>query len=245
MKEQFCLKWSEFNSNASKEFCLFRNEDFLQDVTLVAEDNTQIGAHKLVLSSCSDYFKNIFRNNKHSHPLLCLEGLTSEDIKRLLDYIYDGELKIFQEDVDHFLAIAQRFKLKGLHRDAQSLKPKVPSPEIEITPPSQTIKHEPTDLSKTNSHSSEVAKSKSDGQLLSLSEDEKRHLDERINQLLEKGQDGKFQCTLCGKLFKTKQQCQYHIEAKHLEGILLPCHLCEKTFRSRNSLANHKTKQHK
>ena len=130
MNEQFCLKWNEFNSNASEEFCLLRNEDFLQDVTLVAEDNTQIGAHKLVLSSCSDYFKNIFRNNKHSHPLLCLEGLTSDDIKRLLDYIYDGELKIFQEDLDNFLAMAQRFKLKGLLGDAQSLKPKVASPEL-------------------------------------------------------------------------------------------------------------------
>ena len=243
MNEQFCLKWNEFNSNASEEFCLLRNEDFLQDVTLVAEDNTQIGAHKLVLSSCSDYFKNIFRNNKHSHPLLCLEGLTSEDIKRLLDYIYDGELKIFQEDLDNFLAMAQRFKLKGLLGDAQSLKPKVASPEL--TPPTQTIKPEPTGLSKTNSHSSEVAKSNFDGQRLALSEDDKRHLDERINQLLEKGEDGKFQCTLCGKFFKTKQQCQYHIEARHLEGILLPCHLCDKTFRSRNSLANHKTKQHK
>ena len=243
MNEQFCLKWNEFNSNASEEFCLLRNEDFLQDVTLVAEDNTQIGAHKLVLSSCSDYFKNIFRNNKHSHPLLCLEGLTSDDIKRLLDYIYDGELKIFQEDLDNFLAMAQRFKLKGLLGDAQSLKPKVASPEF--TPPTQTIKPEPTGLSKTNSHSSEVAKSNFDGQRLPLSEDDKRHLDERINQLLEKGEDGKFQCTLCGKFFKTKQQCQYHIEARHLEGILLPCHLCDKTFRSRNSLANHKTKQHK
>ena len=195
------------------------------------------------LPLCSDYFKNIFRNNKHSHPLLCLEGLTSEDIKHVLDYIYDGELKIFQEDLDNFLAIAQRFKLKGLLGDAKSLKPKVASPEITL--PSQTIKHEPMGLSETNSHLSEVAKSKFDGQRLSLSEDDKRHLDERINQLLEKGEDGKFQCTLCEKFFKTKKQCQYHIEARHLEGILLPCHLCEKTFRSGNSLANHKTKLHK
>ena len=63
MAEKFSLKWNDFSSNASKTFGLLRNEEFLQDVTLVAEDSTQIKAHKLVLSSCSEYFKNIFRNN--------------------------------------------------------------------------------------------------------------------------------------------------------------------------------------
>ena len=31
-----------------------REEDFLQDVTLVGDDNSQIAAHKLVLSACSE-----------------------------------------------------------------------------------------------------------------------------------------------------------------------------------------------
>ena len=72
MNENFCLKWKDFKSNASKTFGIIRDEDFLQDVTLVGDDNAQIAAHKHVLSACSEYFKNIFINNKHSHPLLCL-----------------------------------------------------------------------------------------------------------------------------------------------------------------------------
>ena len=31
-----------------------REEDFLQDVTLVGDDNSQIAAHKLVLFACSE-----------------------------------------------------------------------------------------------------------------------------------------------------------------------------------------------
>ena len=36
MSEKFCLKWNDFHSNVSKSFGLFRNEDYLHDVTLVS-----------------------------------------------------------------------------------------------------------------------------------------------------------------------------------------------------------------
>ena len=114
MSEKFCLKWNDFHSNASKSFSVFRDEDYLQDVTLVSDDHNKISAHKLVLSASSEYFKDIFKNNKHSHPLLCLEGITSTDLDNILNYIYDGEVNIYQDDLDRFLTIAQRFKLQGL-----------------------------------------------------------------------------------------------------------------------------------
>ena len=50
MSEKFCLKWNDFHSNVSKSFGLFRNEEYLHDVTLVSDDHHQVSAHKLVLS---------------------------------------------------------------------------------------------------------------------------------------------------------------------------------------------------
>ena len=73
MLEKFSLKWNDFHSNAAKAFSLFRNDDYLHDVTLVSDDQKQISAHKLVLSACSEYFNNVFKQNKHSNPLLCLQ----------------------------------------------------------------------------------------------------------------------------------------------------------------------------
>ena len=251
MAEKFALKWNDFNSNASKAFGLFRNEEFLHDVTLVAEDNTQIKANKLVLSSCSEYFKNIFRNNNHSHPLLCLQGLTSEDIRRVLDYIYDGEVKIFQENLDKFLAIVQKLKLQGLLGDPPAKEPEESAPNVTPFKHKKTsTNQEPTEsfempnTSQSKPISTEVATTKYEAQPLPLSEDDRNNLNEQINQLLERIDDGRFQCSLCEKVFKTKQQCQNHIEARHIEGISIPCHLCGKAFRSRNRLATHKTKEH-
>ena len=89
MSEAFSLKWEKFQSNVSKSFGLLRNEDYLCDVTLVGDDHKQVSAHKLVLSACSEYFKDIFKNNnkQNVHPFLCLNGVSSEDLKNVLTYI--------------------------------------------------------------------------------------------------------------------------------------------------------------
>ena len=114
MSEKFSLKWNDFGTNVSKSFGKLRTEDYLKDVTLVGDDHTQLSAHKLVLSACSEYFKEIFTRNKHANTLLCLEGFSKQDITNVLDYMYNGEVHIFQEDLDRFLSIAQRLRLEGL-----------------------------------------------------------------------------------------------------------------------------------
>jgi len=70
MSEKFSLKWNDFNDNVSKTFSSMRHQEDFYDVTLVSDDQEQFSAHKVVLSACSEYFGNILKKNKHSHPLL-------------------------------------------------------------------------------------------------------------------------------------------------------------------------------
>merc|ERR1711994_406895 len=116
MDEKFCLKWNDFEFNVSKSFGLLRNEGYLHDVTLVGDDSKQVSAHKLVLSACSEYFKNIFKNNNmpSTQALLCLDGIAAEDLRNIMDYIYNGEVNIFKDGFDRFLGVAQKLKLEGL-----------------------------------------------------------------------------------------------------------------------------------
>ena len=122
MLENFSLKWNDFHSNITKSFSSLRKEQDFFDVTLVSDDQEQISAHKVVLSSCSEYFKQILKQNKHSHPLLCLEGIDSDQLNKVLDYIYNGEVNINRDDIDRFLNIAQRLKLEGLMEVENNLK---------------------------------------------------------------------------------------------------------------------------
>lgn len=58
--KEFSLKWNNFTNNLSTGFFSHLSESDLVDVTLAVEGHL-ISAHKLVLSVCSSYFKNIFK----------------------------------------------------------------------------------------------------------------------------------------------------------------------------------------
>ena len=85
--EKFCLKTVDYQTNISKSFQSLRTQDDFCDVTLVGEDFRQVKSHKVVLSSCSEYFKKILLNNKSlSSPILCLDGLNEKFRKFFHNY---------------------------------------------------------------------------------------------------------------------------------------------------------------
>ena len=114
MTGKFCLKWNDFQSNIASTFSECQTKTNFQDVTLVSDDYKQISAHRVILSACSGYFQNVLSQNAHSHPLLCMDGITFSELSNVLDYIYTGELQLHHEDLERFLQIAQRLQLQGL-----------------------------------------------------------------------------------------------------------------------------------
>merc|ERR1712189_65448 len=46
--------------------------------------------------------------------MICLTGITTMDLNNILDYIYQGEVQIFQENIEKFLDIAEKLKIDGL-----------------------------------------------------------------------------------------------------------------------------------
>ena len=60
VKQRFCLKWNNYQSNVTTTFKeLLAVEDFV-DITLSAEGGA-LRAHKVVLSACSPYFRDILK----------------------------------------------------------------------------------------------------------------------------------------------------------------------------------------
>ena len=239
MSQKFSLKWNDFPSNVSKSFGLFRNEDYLHDVTLVSDDHKQVSAHKLVLSACSEYFRDIFKlNNKpNAHPLLCLDGISSGDLKDILDYMYNGEVQIFQEDVNRFFSLAQRLKIEGLvgndNDDGQPDSNETVDRELF---PKEEVDDSPSQQSKEMEAADKV--------MIPVSSEDASEVESTVNQHIEKVTAGVWQCKLCGKTAKSSQNMKYHI-ATHLEGFSYQCQLCEKTFKTRESLRLHKYRSHK
>jgi len=111
--EKFCLRWNDFESNISGAFRELRDDKDFFDVTLACDDE-QIQAHKMILSACSPFFRNILRRNPHQHPLLYLKGVKYTDLQSVLNFMYHGEVNVAQEELNSFLAVAEDLRVKGL-----------------------------------------------------------------------------------------------------------------------------------
>ena len=244
MSEKFNLKWNDFQSNVSRTFSLLRSEEEFFDVSLVSDDQKMMSAHKLVLSASSPYFKHILTNNKHSHPLLCLDGVSSGELQFVLDYIYHGEVQIYQEQLDRFLEVAQRLKLEGLtgndyHQERklnETLEEGVVN--VDYFTETETIKKENV-IRKPRKLSQPIVVA-GNSAVNNIEE-----IDQKISQFVIRGEDGIYSCGYCGKVGdKNVVNMKNHIET-HMEGLSYNCQSCDKTFRSRESLRLHKYRTHR
>ena len=119
IEEKFCLKWNDFESNICSSFKEIKKEADFMDVTLACEES-QVSAHKVVLSACSSFFRAVLRRNPHQHPLLYMKGVRISDLESLLDFMYYGEVNIAQENLNSFLSVAEELQVKGLTQSSSS-----------------------------------------------------------------------------------------------------------------------------
>ena len=264
MSDKFCLQWNEFQSNVSKSFSSYRDNDDFFDVTLISSDFMKFNAHRIVLSSCSDHFRGLLKQSSGPNLHLILDNVNSKDLTHLLDYVYHGEVALWQENLDSFLEIAQRFKLQGLllpngdpnmHQQNQQL----------AAPPhqnqDQTHSIFLTDLQKR--HQPKVNTSTVKHEKIFLPQridiDEKKQLEvlfpavvnapENVKELNSKLEESFYQegsvyiCKICGKTSGVPRNMRDHVEI-HFEGLRFSCKLCPRAFGSRNNLRVHYKRKH-
>ncbi|XP_066586263.1 protein abrupt-like [Prorops nasuta] len=114
--ELFSLKWNNFSNNLASGFSSHLSEKDLVDVTLAVEGHL-LKAHKLILSICSPYFKNIFKENPCQHPVVILNDIKHSEVQALLKFMYEGEVNIRQEDLGVFFQVAEALQIKGLVKE--------------------------------------------------------------------------------------------------------------------------------
>lgn len=114
MSEKFALKWYDYQSNWNNFLSQLRIDTEFSDVTLITDDKDKFSAHKVVLSASSNMFKFILKDNINVKPLLYLGGVSSMNLELILDYIYYGEVRLLQDQLDSFLECAQKLEIIGL-----------------------------------------------------------------------------------------------------------------------------------
>lgn len=124
--QQYCLKWNNYQTSLSSSFKdLLANEKFV-DCTLTCglAGGQTIHAHRVVLSACSPYFRQVLSNlSQWQHPVIILKDIKYEELSGIVEFIYHGEVSIDQECLPGFLQAAESLRIKGLTEDKKE-KPK-------------------------------------------------------------------------------------------------------------------------
>ncbi|GAB6031297.1 hypothetical protein CHUAL_009094 [Chamberlinius hualienensis] len=111
--QQFCLRWNNHQMNMLNVFDqLLHNGDFV-DVTLSCSGGN-IKAHKMVLSACSPYFQELFRENPCKHPIVILKDMKMVELRSIVEFMYKGEINVSQDQLPTLLKTAESLKVKGL-----------------------------------------------------------------------------------------------------------------------------------
>ena len=170
--------------------------------------------------------------------MLCLNGVNKGDLENILDFIYNGEIQIYQDQLDQFLNIAQRFQVEGLLQGEKENEPPEPQKlDIKDFPENNFMDTFPVETVRD-------IKTQKDQKLIfveSSNFENLEELDQKINDMFERIDGGgkTRRCIPCGKITRDTCNAREHAET-HIDGLNFPCQYCEKTFRSRHSLRSHK-----
>ena len=263
--EKLCVKWQDFQYNTAATFRTLRDNPDFADVTLVSEDNNTIKAHRVILASSSPIIKSMFDTIQHSHPLIYMKGIKFKDLLYLVDFIYNGETNINQEDLQGFMGLAQEFKVKGLEtkelpeelenlstsKTLQSKKPykstykmdqiqNIVDP-LEFKIPVKVESEKPTDIG--------VFENKTfpnEDTIIIQTNAQISELKKKVKAMIEPSQGGPI-CKACGHRAAKKKTVYLvsHIESKHM-NVGFPCVQClnSKMYNSRRNLSQHIAYKH-
>jgi len=152
--QEFCLKWNNHTTTILSVMDSLLEEESLVDVTLSA-DGQFIRAHRVILSACSPYFRQLFKSSflNDKSPVIIMKDVDFDNLKCLVEYMYKGEANVPQHMLPSFIQTAESLQIRGLCDGASKAKlaelnslssPHLQIPSIPITPqvPAGHFKHE-------------------------------------------------------------------------------------------------------
>ena len=123
--EEFKISQSSYLTHVRKMMADMLASADTADVTLVADDKTQITAHRAVLAACSPVLRSWTSDSPHPRPLLYLRGIQAQEVTSLLQFMYLGETRVTVDRVAVFLEVARDLEVRGIVHAAEDEQLKI------------------------------------------------------------------------------------------------------------------------
>ena len=265
---KYHLAFDNFEASTSNAFQnLLTNRDFT-DVTLACEDDGQVQAHKVILSSMSSFFHKILLKNPHQHPLIYLKGIKLKDLEKIMNFIYMGETEVAKEDLENFMISANELEINGLQTNENNrIDETLEDDQFEILKElgddlNMTDKFQASDLLDVKTEEVDESNIQGDfGDRSLMNEETKADGPETFNcdqcdfKTIKKGNinrhlakhEGKtiqqFGCDECDKQCNSNEALKYHKKSVH-DGIRFPCDHCAYKATTPQALKKHGAIKH-
>ena len=197
----------------------------------------------------------------NNHPWVYLKGIFSQQLKFIIDFVYQGEVEVPEDDLPHFLSAAGDLKIQGLTKYANggmlsAMDSIHDQDNNKIIENNDLVDLDCINSIDTNADNDESNETELADHLVITEEEEEAsvmatenfievnaELDKQIEEILVKT-DGVWTCKACGKSANHKSKLKQHVET-HIDGFSHPCGICGKSYRSRNVLRMHLSRDHR
>ena len=220
MEESYNLNYNNYSENICLSFKAVREYEHFTDVILACDDG-EINAHKLVLFTGSELFQKMLPRFKHPNPLIYLRGLKLKDLQSLLNFVYFGEISLQEKDLKGVLNAAKDLKIKGFTEmfatDGKFSSGDTSSPDVsdKLDDLLNTISE---GTEGDNECSPQITDTDTDTEEAQISD--KINEDEAVLELMVKDilEDGRvsWSCTKCSFSSRDKSRTKRHVRGIHL-----------------------------
>ena len=233
-QDLYNLDWNTFQSHllyTSKEL---HTDKLFADVTLVSEDLIQIKAHKTVLSSASEFFKDLFTKDGCDSSFLILSGVQTKDIQSVMEFIYLGGTKLADEHIDSFIETAGHLGIKQLQMPhEESLVDNNSRNQVE-----ESIIKSDISYSIKNEYNN-LANLQSDQQIPAYNQE----MESVFHEFFLNEESKSAKCDQCSSTFVNNWSLRRHISTVH-NKLTFECDKCLRKLSTLDSLKRHKKMLH-
>ena len=220
-KDKYTLTWHTYSDHLKDILKELSSDDSFADVTLVTDDKKQIKAHRNILSACSSVFKEILQiNSNNSHPVIYLRGIQHSEMESILQFIYLGEAKFYEERMNEFLNVAKNLDIRELAKGIED------SDSTAVNENDTNIETEESSIGADE----EAESSNND-----ISEDAKGQHKTPSRAVTK---EYKYECQQCDKAFSKTSYLTRHIQSVH-EGVKYACNQCDYQAGYQSDLTKH------
>ena len=224
--QKYNLTWHTYSDHLRNIFQEIHLDQSSADVTLVTDDKKLLKAHKNILSACSSVFKDMLQlNMSNNHSVIYLRGIQHSEMESILQFIYLGEAKFYEERMNEFLNVAKNLDIRELAKGIED------SDSTAVYENDTNIKTEESAIGADE----EAVSSNKD--IIEDGRGQHKTPSRAVNR------EYKHECQQCDQAYKYSDHLTRHIQSVH-EGVNYACNQCNYQATRQDSLKRHIQSKH-